>query len=178
MTHATRKFVTQKNLPPKRRWQGKFQARGSYFPKKKSANAFAFGVPTPVTLSQPAFVCRPLSVPNETTAAVSSKVKMSHIALTNELVLGQVRRSQLLRSVFGGAVRVLNRSGHVSLRSNRPDSSLGQCRSHKNKRTGRMLPKGKERFSRDCSRLLLVPGAGAVSRSQAQRGADGESRIA
>lgn len=57
LVHAGRycEFRAQKTLPPKR-WQGKFQARGFYFPKKKSANACAFGVPTPVTLSQPVFV--------------------------------------------------------------------------------------------------------------------------
>jgi hypothetical protein len=87
MTHATRKIVTKKHCHQEE-LEGKFQARGCHFPKKKSANAFAFGVPTPVTLSQPAFVCRPLSVPNETTAAVSSKVKMSHIALTNWCSVG------------------------------------------------------------------------------------------
>jgi hypothetical protein len=78
---------------------------------------------TPVTSSQAAFVCRPLSVPNETTAAVSSTVKMSHDVpySASEWVLGRVRRSQLRRSVFGGAGRVLNRSGHVGLRRNRPD---------------------------------------------------------
>src|SRR5271166_4128008 len=58
---------------------------------KASANALAFGVPTPVTLSQPTFVCRLVgsvhsvpenelgppaeqSVPNEMTSAVSCRV--------------------------------------------------------------------------------------------------------
>jgi hypothetical protein len=50
--------------------------------KKKSANACAFGVPTPVMLSQPGAVFRPGSVPKETTAVVSTSVTMSHKALT------------------------------------------------------------------------------------------------
>jgi hypothetical protein len=41
-----------------------------------------------------------------------------------------------------------------------------------------MLPQRKREIVTTWSRLLLVPGTGDVSRSKAQRGADGESRIA
>src|SRR3984957_310181 len=46
----------------------------------------------------------------------------------DELVLGRGRRSQLRRSVFGSTVRVLNRSGHVSLRSHGHDIGYGSRR--------------------------------------------------
>ena len=82
MSDVPYEFRAGKNLPP-RRWQGKLQTRGRYFPKKKSANVCPFGVPTPVTLSQPLFVCRPRSVSYERTNAVSCKLKASHRALTN-----------------------------------------------------------------------------------------------
>jgi hypothetical protein len=55
--HAGRHVrIPRRKKPATKRWQGKLQARACYFPKKKSANACAFGVPTPVTLSQPLFV--------------------------------------------------------------------------------------------------------------------------
>jgi hypothetical protein len=65
---------------------------------KESAKACAFGTPTPVTLSQPGFVCsadallhgvkKPVasqSVPKEMTRAVSCVAGKSHNALTNFL---------------------------------------------------------------------------------------------